>query len=360
MIVSLDYHTTVTVGDEPFPSSMTGPLGQLAPGLEVFLLPHCAVSQTAQESMKLCRSTLDEAASTAQRLRSQLTSSPSTSSSSLSTSLSTAQWLLSILPLALYRSSRDVLDLFRSLVPALHGADIASLPRTAAIFHNDCVYMAHHCLTLGLEYKDLFPSYGEDGTEPDQAASDACTLLRQTCTFVDMVPLFRNLAEKALGTILDRHAKELVEIVGSRIPLFGPSLRSNEILQEWSDAESAVNAGLHHLRQLHRAWTPILTKDILRGSIWYLSDVVMGLLVEQVSAAKDISTSASQFVSSLFASASRGVLELVENDASASRVFDRFQAYGKFMDMSLADVQLALSDGGFRCVTGTSSNVLCT
>jgi hypothetical protein len=377
-IVSMDYHSTVDVEDDPFPLSLAGPDAQLAPSLDLFRVTRCAVSRTALEAMRLSRSAMDEAAVEARRLRAELASPPSPSSRAA------AEQLLATLPWALYRSARDALDLFRALVPALHGPDIASLPRAAAVFHNDCAYLAHRCLTLGLEYRDrLFPP-GEDREEsagkeseldlfsflqkdtseqePTTARSAAAAtesseplaLLRQTCTFVDMVPLFRDLAEKAMGAVLDQHARELAELVRPRIPLFGPSLRFDQYMQEWSDAESAAGAGLHHLRRLHFVWKPVLADDILRRSMWYLSDVVLGLLVDQVAEARDISTAAGRFVSGLFASTSRDVLELAGGDASASRSFDRFQAYGSFMDMTLADVKKALSDGGFRSVTSTS------
>jgi hypothetical protein len=362
-ILNLDFHTTTIVESESFPPSMTGPMGQLEEALEVFRFPQCAVSITAFESMKLCRQTLQDATVVAQGLCKRLDSA-SLSSESRSTTL----WLLSTLPGAMYRSARDVLDLFRNLIPARYGAEIAAVPRAAAIFHNDCAYMAYQCLTLGLEYKDLFPAVPpppasdagiaargseEEEKEAQQEASEACGLLRQTCTFVDMVPLFRNLAERALGSMLDNHARELVELVKPQIPLLGQALRSNEILQEWSDAESALRGALHHLRKLHQAWKPVLSQDILHGSMWYLSDVVLTLLLDQVGSARDMSTSATQFVSSLFASASQGVLALADNDVSASRALDRFQAYAKFMDMNLADIEVALSDGVFRSVTGT-------
>jgi hypothetical protein len=395
-IVSLDYHSTVEVEDEPFPASLTGPSGQLAPALDHFRVTRCAVSMTAFEAMKLCRMALDEAAIEAQRLRAELLALTSSSSPSSSRAGAAAQ-LQAILPWALYRSARDVLDLFRSLIPTLHGTDIASVPRIAAVFHNDCSYLAHRCLTLGLEYRDsLFPSDEEGelttkvsaGAEPESETFDLFSflqkgpasdekpptarssapsgqseaappraLLRQTCTFVDMVPLFRDLAEKAMGDVLVQHAKELAElVVGPRISLFGPSLRCDSYMQEWTDAEAGANAGLHHVRRLHFVWKPVLSDDILRRSTWYLLDVVLGLLVDQVGSARDISTSAGRFVSGLFASTLRAVLELTgvgTDDASASRSLDRFRAYGSFMDMTLADVNRALSDGGFRSVTST-------
>jgi len=51
---------------------------------------------------------------------------------------------------------------------------------------------------------------------------------------------------------------------------------------------------------------------------------------------------------------------LLGGDHSGSRVWDRFMAVGRVMDMSIADIQVALSDGLFRSVTGLELSRLVT
>ncbi len=41
----------------------------------------------------------------------------------------------------LYRASREFPDLFRTVNPMLHGSKVESIPRTAAVFDNNCVGM---------------------------------------------------------------------------------------------------------------------------------------------------------------------------------------------------------------------------
>jgi hypothetical protein len=132
----------------------------------------------------------------------------------------------------------------------------------------------------------------------------------------------------------------------------GDSLRSNQVVVEWSEGEAALTVGLYHLRHLHQSWTPVLSKDILIRSTWYLSDVLFTLFLNQVLAAQDISTSASQLVSTLIQRMTQEVLELVEKKTSGSRVWDRISAVGKLMDMSLGEIEVALSDGVFSSITG--------
>lgn len=329
-IVSNDYHNTVTVGEDVHQNKDDEALG-ITDGMAIFKLHKANISDTAYKLMVRCRQVMDEA------VKQHAITEPSP---------------LSLLPATLYRTAREMLDLFRAIIPVKHGQEIASVPRTAAVLHNDCVFFSHHCLTLGLEYKDRFPE-----ALPDDARG---RLLRQTCIFVDMVPLFRDLADRSLGDMLDAQAKQLVELVGERIPLMGEALGSNEILAEWSDAETALSAGLYHLRHLSQAWKPILSYDILNRSMCYLVDVMFTLFLDQVFKASDISSSACSFVHSLFQKTTRDLEVLLDGDKSGSRVWDRFSAVGRFMDMSIADIQVALSDGIFRSVTGPELSRLVT
>jgi protein transport protein DSL1/ZW10 len=145
-----------------------------------------------------------------------------------------------------------------------------------------------------------------------------------------------------------------------RITLMGEALRSNEILVEWSDAEKALSAALYHLRHLSQAWKPILSYDILNRSMCYLVDVTFTLFLDQIAKATDISSSACAFVFSLFQKATHDLEVLLNGDTSGSRVWDRFSAVGRIMDMSIADIQVALADGVFRSVTGPELSRLVT
>ena len=321
-LLNKDYHNTVEVGVDVKPAS--DDILDEDDGMSVFKLHKASVSQTASCIMSLCRSTMDEAVS----VQVDNPSSP-----------------LALLPATLYRTSREMLDLFRAIIPATHGGEVASIPRTAAVHHNDCVFLAHHCLTLGLEYKDKFPLAA--GSEDKRAQ-----LLRQTCMFVDMVPPFRELAERSMGDMLERQKGQLWDIVGSRITLLGDSLQSNESLAEWSEAETALKAGLYHLRHLAQAWKPILSQEVFGRSMGYLADALFTMFCDQVIEATAISEPACQFVNALFRTAMERVSDVFDRGTKLCRTWDRFSAVGRFMDMSLSDIQAALTEGVFRSITG--------
>jgi centromere/kinetochore protein ZW10 len=336
LLLDNDYHNAVIVGEDVLKNPIDEALG-ITDGMAIFKLHKASISDTTCKLMAMCRQVMDQAVMAA--LQHSLSSEE------------THHSVLSVLPGTLYRTAREILDLFRAIIPVKLGHEISNVPRTAAIFHNDTVYLAYHCLTLGLEYKEKFPELNK-GDNDDLRGS---ALLRQTCMFVDMVPLFRDLADRSLGDMLELQARQFSHIVGERITLMGEALRSEEALAEWSDAETALTAGIYHIRRLHQTWKPpMLSHEIYNKSIGYLVDVMLDLFLDQIFAKSvtDISTGACQFVHSLFQTATHDLEALSVDVKSFSRVWDRFWAVGAFMDMSLSDIHVALSDGKFRSLTG--------
>lgn len=322
LLMKNDYHNTVMVGEVYDKDSNLLGVGD---GMSVFKLHRASVSETAQHLMSICRACMDEAVEQADLKHGS--DSP-----------------LSLLSATLYKTARESLDLYRAIIPVQYRSEIERVPRTAAVFHNDCVFFAHHCQILGIEYKERFPA-------PSSKDSQG-RVLHQTFIFVDMVPAFRSLAETAMRKMLDRQAQEIRSLLGERIALFGKALRSDEILAEWTETESATNAGLYHIRHLSQAWKSVLSYEIFNRCICFLADVMFTLLLEEVGKATDISTTACQFVNSLFERAISGISEHLDGDVSSSQVYERFSCIGKCMDMSLNDINLGLSKGAFRSVTG--------
>ena len=344
ILLKSDYHNTTTVGvDIPDPADAPLEFDETDDGMSIFALHKCSISQVASNLMALCRKTMDEAVDPR-----------SCASSAASIAL----------PQQLYRTARELLDLYRAIIPAAHGSEIASVPRTAAILHNDCVFFAHNCLMLGLEYKEKFLASGDDARTTAR--------LQQLCTFVDLVPPFRELAERTMGSMIDRQKAQLLEVVGARISILRDALRANESVVEWSDAETALTAGTYHLRHLSQAWRPVLSRDIYARAMGNLVDTIFSLYLDQVLSAHDISEPAGNFIGALFRNATRNMSELFDEhgtgstgasissvgELSATKIAkagsygEKFDAVGKFMFMSLTDINAGLGDGTFKSVTG--------
>ena len=367
-----DFHNTQSVGVDPMTitSEEDRRLG-LDPGLDLFVLHQSCVSETALSLHQLCVACMDEAVDTAVALAVQANATTTTGRPDMA---------LDDLPATLYQTARQVLDLYRAIVPVRYGKEIAQVPRTAAIFYSDCVFLAHHCHSLGLLYRDKFP----EGTSSSASSNNNSinSDLRRVCIFVDKVPLFRDMADRCMKEMLDRQSHQIQELVHPRIPLLSKALRSTEIVAEWADAETALNAALYHLQHLAQQWKPVLAQRMFHSTLGYLAHVLFTLFLEPVLAAPDLSTDACEFVHDLFGKALDRVQTLLQVSSSASQsstgagaasfssswngnkeeeddgvvamvpTWNRFKAVGQFMDMTLNDVEVALSQGVFASVTG--------
>jgi len=84
--------------------------------------------------------------------------------------------------------TRDLYDLLRAILPIQHEESLIQDPNRSAIFYNDCLYAAHHLLTLGFQYESkmgLSDTTNSNGQGPGTGV----------ITFIDMIPGFKRLGE---------------------------------------------------------------------------------------------------------------------------------------------------------------------
>lgn len=339
MLLDQDYHNTIEVGVDIHKIRKDNKKAYLDElhiednDMGVFFMDKSSISQVASNLLELVIETMDQAIECASTNRALVAPS-------------------------LYRAARELIDLFRAIIPAAYSKEIASIPRTAAVFHNDCVYFSNKLLTLGVEYRDKFP---EEENENHIA-------LKVICTFVDAVPIFRELADKSMNEMIDYQKAQLSELISPRIQYIKEALGSNEGVIEWTEAETALTSGIYHLRHLSRAWKPVLSYDVYGRTIGSLVDTLYKLYLDKIIGAKDISEEATHFVSALFRDAVRSTSEffgspqdVIEATKEASRycsLYQKFTTVGKFMDMTLTDVNMGLSDGTFRSVSSAELTAL--
>jgi hypothetical protein len=93
-------------------------------------------------------------------------------------------------------AARDIADLYRAIIPIQWGEAIDNNPARTMIFFNDCMYFAHHLLTIGFQFKDK-------GHES----------MNKFMSFVDMVPFFRDIGES-------KFKQQLVTLLTLKLSLF--------------------------------------------------------------------------------------------------------------------------------------------
>lgn len=137
----------------------------------------------------------------------------------------------------LYDTARDVVDVFRAVVPALFGPIIKSVPRLAMLFHNDCLFLGQRLGSVGQQYRSRLPPP-----------------LSSMASMADLVPAFRRLAEDTFVTQIKR---QLVEITTTGPP---PDLTLDDLVRRevFEEVEAGVKRQLYHLSQLAAQWSAVL------------------------------------------------------------------------------------------------------
>jgi hypothetical protein len=119
-----------------------------------------------------------------------------------------------------YEVSRDCLELFMAVVPTKFAQIIESSPRMAAVFFNDCSYIAHNTTLLSHAYRQ------ELGKINDK--------LIGCVGYVDFIPRYRALGEVILGRHIDSQRELIFDLV-ARINIFtentgsAPDIQGNSL-----------------------------------------------------------------------------------------------------------------------------------
>mmetsp|Transcript_9982 Transcript_9982/g.17716 ORF Transcript_9982/g.17716 Transcript_9982/m.17716 type:complete len:812 (+) Transcript_9982:133-2568(+) len=146
--------------------------GDQGPG--VFRVPDMKVTQCAKSVLRLCYQCLEEAVRTG-----------GSSETEEGTSLSSV----------LVHTCRDMIELFRILVPARHKRALSdsSNGRLALLLHNDCIFISCHLVVIGFVYRHRLPGK-----------------MHEAFLTVDLVPSLRELSATQLNTQLRLQSERLV------------------------------------------------------------------------------------------------------------------------------------------------------
>ncbi|CAL1572812.1 unnamed protein product [Knipowitschia caucasica] len=203
-------------------------------------LPSCRISQSVQQLMELALHTLSEAVGSSTQCSLQL-----------------------------FFTVRNIFQLFYDVVPTYHKENLLKFPHLAAVQHNNCMYLAHHLLTLGHHFRPHLPQPLSEGV----------------ATFVDMVPSFRKLGAQCFLTQLTVQRTEMLDRLSTAHNLCNLDNEDNYIT-----ASKAVRQVIHQLKQLGTVWQDVLPVSIYCKAMGNLLNTALSEITAKVTALEDISS----------------------------------------------------------------------
>ncbi|XP_065508090.1 centromere/kinetochore protein zw10 homolog isoform X2 [Caloenas nicobarica] len=204
-----------------------------------FSLPTCRISSSVEELMKLAYQTLLEATASTDQCCIQL-----------------------------FYSVRNIFQLFCDVVPTYHKENLQKLPQLAAIHHNNCMYIAHHLLTLGHQFRYRLTDILCDGA----------------ATFVDLVPGFRRLGTACFLAQMRVQKGEILERLSS-----ARNFSNMDDEENYSSANKAIRQVLHQLKRLGKVWQDVLPVTVYCKAMGTLLNTALMEIITRIAALEDIS-----------------------------------------------------------------------
>ncbi|GBP51742.1 hypothetical protein EVAR_97019_1 [Eumeta japonica] len=168
----------------------------------------------------------------------------------------------------LYITTRLVFELYDAVVPYHHENFLQTIPQYVALFHNNCMFLAHNLLTFGEKWMTLM-----DDRDVDYPIS-----------FVDLVQKLRDLGYKHLTIHMQQQRKQILDNIRSS------DLNSLVVKDVLSDnAEQAIRQCLRQLQILKNVWIGVFPGKVFCRLMSTLVNMFIDELIHRVCTVEDIS-----------------------------------------------------------------------
>ena len=167
--------------------------------------------------------------------------------------------------LEMFRTARDMVELFRAVIPTQHKRDIATIPMAAAVHYNNCMYVAHYLIVTSVQIQQHLKPH------------------HSFATFVDQIPFVRQMGEDAFQQEMK---KQRNSILGSLKEFCDFSDVSGENKRD--EVYRGVRQGLFQITQLSRVYKEALPAHVHKDSVGSLLDSLVSHVVKGILALEDI------------------------------------------------------------------------
>ncbi|CAG4977003.1 unnamed protein product [Parnassius apollo] len=168
----------------------------------------------------------------------------------------------------LYNTARLIFELYDAVVPYHHENYLQNIPQYVALFHNNCMYLAHNLQTFGDKWLNLM-----EGRKLDYPIS-----------FVDLVPKLRELGYRHLTIHMQQQRKQILDNIRSS------DLNCIVVKDVLGDnAEAAIRQCLRQLHLLKNVWIGVFPGNVFIRLMATLVNMFIEELIHRVCTVEDIS-----------------------------------------------------------------------
>ncbi|KAI4497966.1 hypothetical protein M0802_006790 [Mischocyttarus mexicanus] len=263
-----------------------------------FQLSTCQISKSAKEILDLARSILDEACDS-----------------------------LDASAVRLFYTCRNIFEMYAGLVPEHHRKLLETIPQQVALFHNNCMYLAHHLLTLAHEYRDKLPG----------------SLQQLNLTFADQTLILRNVGSECFLEHMRYQRDIIIDILKeSGLAVLG------QVSELPSSTERALRQCIRQLELLKTVWLDVLPINIYCRAVGCIANSMVEDLITRVISVEDIPADVASDLAIMFNMvATRAPIIFPESDEISQyvRKWRKFLELIKVLGASLKEIEIRWASG---------------
>jgi len=235
----------------PLPESMQD---LIKAQINIFAFPQCEVSQHILDLFALVEETVREAGD-----------SPSSHSA-----------------VRLFGTARSIVRMYSDILPVAHKHLLDKVPQASALAFNNCMFLAHKAMTLGLEM-----------------ASSSCSVLPANATLADLTLEVRQSGSEIFLAQMRAQRDQLRAILRDSSGGLG-QLCGDSLLPQGS-AEKCVRQVAHQMMHLRNVWGGgVLPESIYKRAVGTVFNSVIEELIGKVVALEDIAADSANQISALY------------------------------------------------------------
>ena len=238
--------------------SLPLPVGMSLPSsVGLFVLPKCQVSNSVFKLVALTKETLEE---------------------------SVRPGIEAFYAGRLICTGRNIFEMYQDVLPIAHRDTLAKFPQSSALAYNNCMYLAHQCLTLG----QSILNNGRKLPPPLNA---------RVITLADLVPRLRKCGVEIFLHQMRIQRDQLRSMLRDSSAGLG-QLSGDNLLPP--AAEKCIRQVLYQLNHLRKVWVNVLPINIYKRAIGTILNSVIEELIERVIVLEDIAADSAVQICSIF------------------------------------------------------------
>ncbi|CAH2050891.1 unnamed protein product, partial [Iphiclides podalirius] len=220
-----------------------------------------------------------------------------------------------------------IFELYDAVVPYHHENYLQTIPQYVALFHNNCMFLAHHLQTIGDKWLTLM-----EGRQVDYPIS-----------FIDLVPKLRELGYRHLTMQMQQQRKQILDNIRSSDL---NCIVVKDILDE--NAEAAIRQCLRQLHLLKNVWIGVFPSNVFIRLMTTLINMFIEELIHRVCTVEDISMAMATQLNEMYSLVIQKVPQLYPNPAHVGKYVKpwvKLQELIFVLGGSLKDIEQHWNDG---------------